>query len=102
MTSAAPTPPPSPLASTPAPSSSSRILVPLVVGNLLGIVGWSLLGPAAVGWWSGPLLADGLSCGPTVERAVMFFVKVELGAALAGGLFTLLFVSFVRRKLNRS
>jgi hypothetical protein len=72
-----------------------------VLGVVLGIVLWSLLGPMAVGWWSKPLLGEGLSCGPTVERAVAFFVKVELGVGLGVGLLTLVFVSFVRRKINR-
>ncbi len=100
MTNPLPTPP-APVTPAP-PSSSSRIWVPLVSGVVLGVVLWSLIGPMAVGWWSGPLLADGLSCGPTVERAVVFFVKVELAAGVLGGLLTLLFVSFVRRKLNRA
>jgi hypothetical protein len=100
MTDSLPIPPVTP---PPAPrSASSRIWIPLVSGVVLGVVLWSLIGPMAVGWWSGPLLADGLSCGPTVERAVVFFVKVELAAAVVGGLLTLLFVSFVRRKINRA
>jgi hypothetical protein len=74
--------------------------VSFVVGVVIGDVLWSLLGPALVGWWSGPLLSGGLSCGPTVERAVMFFVKVELGVAIVVGLLTMLFVSFVRRKFR--
>jgi hypothetical protein len=100
MTDSLPIPPVTP--PTPPRSTSSRIWIPLVSGVVLGVVLWSLIGPMAVGWWSGPLLADGLSCGPTVERAVMFFVKVELAAAVVGGLLTLLFVSFVRRKINRA
>lgn len=99
MTTAAPTPE-APLAAPP-PRSFARIWVPFVLGTVLGVVLWSLIGPMAVGWWSKPLLGDGLSCGPTVERAVSFFVKVELGVALATGLLTLILVAFVRRRINR-
>jgi hypothetical protein len=77
---------------------STRPWITFIIGVVLGDVLWSLLGPALVGWWSGPLLAGGLSCGPTVERAVFFFVKVEVGVAIASGLLTMLFVTFVRRK----
>jgi hypothetical protein len=102
MSNPVPLPVPNPPVPSAPPSSSGRIWIPLVSGVVLGVVLWSLIGPMAVGWWSGPLLADGLSCGPTVERAVVFFVKVELGAAVVGGLLTLLFVSFVRRKISRT
>ena len=95
MTSADPSPSPSAYIARPV-----RLWVPFVVGIVLGVVLWSLLGPALVGWWSGPLLQGGLSCGPTVERAVLFFVKVEVGVALVVGLLTMLLVTFVRRKVK--
>lgn len=85
-----------------APPSAARPWIPFIVGVVLGDILWSLLGPALVGWWSGPLLQGGLSCGPTVEKAVLFFVKVELGVAIAAGFLTMLFASFIRRKFRKT
>jgi hypothetical protein len=78
-----------------APSSSPgrRFLLELAIGAVLGFIAWSLAGPTVIGWWYEPPSKDAFSCAGSVRTALSQFVKMQLGAAVAGagGLATLLF-----------
>jgi hypothetical protein len=76
----------------------ARIVVPLSVGALLGLVGWCLGGPAVVSWWYEPPVKESLSCAPSVRQAVSDFVRWGLGVGAASGVVTLVIVSLVRRR----
>jgi hypothetical protein len=79
-----------------------RIAVPLVVGALAGLLGWSFGGPTVVSWWYEPPVKDALSCAPSVRQAVADFVRWGLGVAAITALATLTLVSLVRRRLGGS
>jgi hypothetical protein len=77
----------------------SRIVAPLSVGALLGLVGWCLAGPAVVSWWYEPPVKESLSCAPSVRQAVTDFVRWGLGVGAVSSVVTLVIVSLVRRRL---
>jgi hypothetical protein len=78
----------------------SRIVVPLSVGALLGLLAWSIGGPTVVSWWYEPPVKDALSCAPSVRQAVADFVKWGLSVGAVSGLVTLTLVSLVRRRFG--
>lgn len=78
----------------------SRIVVPLAVGALLGLLAWCFGGPAVVSWWYEPPVKDALSCAPSVRQAVGNFVNWGLGVAAISGLVALTLVSLVRRRFG--
>jgi hypothetical protein len=80
----------------------ARITLPLTVGALLGLLGWSFGGPTVVSWWYEPPVKDALSCAPSVRQAVSDFVRWGLGVAALSALVTLTLVSLVRRRFGGS
>jgi hypothetical protein len=70
------------------------------LGVLVGIVFACLNGPTLLSWFYTPPAGDALSCGPTINNALAFFVQLQLGFGLAGGA-VLLIGSFVLRRALR-
>jgi hypothetical protein len=83
---------------TPVTSSPARrVGTTLAVGGVLGFIGWSLAGPAVIGWWYEPPVKEIYSCASSVESAVRQFVIAQLVCAALGGIAVSLLVFFVRR-----
>lgn len=83
-------------------SPARRIGGTLAVGAVLGFAGWSLAGPAIIGWWYEPPVKEIYSCASSVESAVRQFAIAQLVCAALGGVATLLVVYFVRKALGGS
>ena len=83
-------------------SIAPRVTVPLAVGALIGLLGWSFGGPTVVSWWYEPPVKDALSCAPSVRQAVADFVRWGLSVAAISALVTLTLVSLVRRRFGGS
>jgi hypothetical protein len=81
-------------------SPARRIGTTLAVGSVLGFIGWSLAGPAVIGWWYEPPVKEIYSCASSVESAVRQFVIAQLVCAALGGIAVSLSVYFVRRALG--
>ncbi len=71
------------------------------LGVLLGLVVVCLNGPALLSLLYTPPSGDALSCGPTVNNALAYFVKLQLLSGLIGGALVLLASLLVRRSLQR-
>lgn len=70
------------------------------LGILAGIVFACLNGPWLLSLLYTPPSGDALSCGPTVNNALAYFVRLQLAAGVIGGLL-LLVVSFSFRRMLR-
>ena len=81
-------------------SPARRIGTTLAVGGVLGFIGWSLAGPAVIGWWYEPPVKEIYSCASSVESAVRQFVVAQLVCAALGGIAISLLAYFVRRALG--
>lgn len=70
------------------------------LGILAGIVFACFNGPTLLSWFYTPPAGDALSCGPTINNALAFFVQLQLGFGLIGGALLLVGSFFVRRALR--
>jgi len=77
-------------------SPAKRTAIEMGSGALLGLVGWSLVGPALISLWYEPP-SGSLSCGPSVEGALSKFVVMQLICAGVGGVMLIALFFFGRR-----
>ena len=71
------------------------------LGMLVGVVLACLNGPWLLSLLYKPLGSSAVSCGPYVDNALSYFVKVQLGAGLVGGVVFLVGSFFFRRMLRK-
>jgi len=71
------------------------------IGMLVGVVFACLNGPWLLSLLYKPLGSSAVSCGPDVDNALSYFVKVQLGAGLMGGVAFLIGSFFFRRMLRQ-
>jgi hypothetical protein len=71
------------------------------LGILAGIVFACFNGPTLLSWFYTPPAGDALSCGPTINNALAFFVQLQLGFGLVGGALLLVGSFLVRRALRK-
>ena len=83
------------------PSILRRRAVEGSLGVLVGVVFACLNGPWLLSLLYKPLGSSAVSCGPDVDNALSYFVKVQLGAGLVGGVMFLVGSFFFRRMLRR-
>ena len=70
------------------------------LGMLVGVVFACLNGPWLLSLLYTPPSGDALSCGPTVDNALSYFVKLQLVAGVVGGA-AILVGSFLFRRMLR-
>jgi hypothetical protein len=76
--------------------------IEVAVGSLAGLVLACISGPQFVSLWYKPLSgAATIQCGNDVTAALGDFVKLQLGAGIAGGAILLLASFFFRRTLRK-
>ena len=68
---------------------------------LAGVVFACLNGPWLLSLLYTPPSGDALSCGPTVNNALAYFVKLQLIAGFVGGVVILIGSFFFRRMLRK-
>ncbi len=78
-----------------------RRAVEASLGLLAGIVIACLNGPWLLSLLYTPPSGDALSCGPTVNNALAYFVKLQLVSGAIGGALLLLASFLVRRLLRQ-
>ncbi|HKY38988.1 MAG TPA: hypothetical protein VJN18_23780 [Polyangiaceae bacterium] len=71
------------------------------LGILAGVVFACLNGPWLLSLLYKPLGSSAVSCGPDVDNALSYFVKVQLAAGLVGGVVFLVGSFFFRRTLRK-
>lgn len=79
---------------------SKRRLIEIAVGGFLGLVGWAFAGPRMVSWWYKPPAGDAISCGTSVQAALLDFTRGLLAAAVVGGAVVVIGSLLVRRRLK--
>jgi hypothetical protein len=82
-------------------STTRRRAVEGSLGVLLGLAFACVNGPWLLSWLYKPLSSGALSCGPTVNDALAYFVQLQLMFGLAGGALLLIASFFVRRALRK-
>lgn len=82
------------------PSPLRRRGIEGALGMLVGIVVACLNGPWLLSLLYTPPSGDALSCGPTVNNALAYFVKLQLVSGVIGGGF-ILATSFLFRRMLR-
>jgi hypothetical protein len=83
------------------PSPLRRRSIEGALGVLAGVVFACLNGPWLLSLLYKPLGSSAVSCGPDVDNALSYFVKVQLGAGLVGGVVFLIGSFFFRRMLRK-
>jgi hypothetical protein len=83
------------------PSLLRRRAIEGSLGILAGVVFACLNGPWLLSLLYKPLGSSAVSCGPDVDNALSYFVKVQLGAGLIGGVVFLVGSFFFRRTLRQ-
>ena len=83
------------------PSPLRRRGIEGAIGMLVGIVVACLNGPWLLSLLYTPPSGDALSCGPTVNNALAYFVKLQLVSGVIGGGFILAASFLVRRMLRK-
>jgi hypothetical protein len=83
------------------PSLLRRRAIEGSLGILAGVVLACLNGPWLLSLLYKPLGSSAVSCGPDVDNALSYFVKVQLGAGLVGGVMFLVGSFFFRRMLRK-
>ena len=71
------------------------------LGVLVGLIFACFNGPWLLSLLYTPPSGDALSCGPPVNNALAYFVKLQLTAGLVGGAMLLLGSFFFRRMLRK-
>ena len=74
-----------------------RTLIEGTVGAALGFGGWSVVGPAIIGWWYEPPSKEALSCGSSVKLALSQFVTMQLVSAAVGAVVIAVLLFLFRR-----
>lgn len=82
-------------------SATRRRAIEGSLGILAGIVLACLNGPTLLSWFYTPPAGDALSCGPTINNALAFFVKLQIAFGLVGGALLLVGSFLVRRALRK-
>ena len=82
-------------------STTRRRAIEGSVGVLAGLTFACLNGPWLLSWLYKPLSSGAISCGPAVDDALSYFVKVQLAFGLGGGVLLLLASFFIRRALRK-
>ena len=77
-----------------------RRLIEIAVGGFLGLVAWAFTGPRMVSWWYKPPAGDAISCGTSVQAALLDFTRGLLAAAVVGGAVVVIGSLLVRRRLK--
>jgi hypothetical protein len=85
----------------PKPNPVRRRAIEGSLGILAGVVFACLNGPWLLSLLYKPLGSSAVSCGPDVDNALSYFVKVQLGAGLVGGLLFLIGSFFFRRMMRQ-
>jgi hypothetical protein len=83
------------------PSPLRRRAIEGSLGILAGVVFACLNGPWLLSLLYKPLGSSAVSCGPDVDHALSYFVKVQLVAGLLGGISILVGSLLFRRMLRR-
>jgi hypothetical protein len=78
-----------------------RRAIEAAIGVLAGVVLACLNGPWLLSLLYTPPSGDALSCGPTVNNALAYFVKLELGFGIFFGVLVLLGSFLFRRVLRK-
>ncbi len=78
-----------------------RRAVEVAIGVSIGLIIACLNGPALLSLLYTPPSGDSLSCGPTVNNALAYFVKLQLLFGLIGGVVLLLGSFVVRRSWRK-
>lgn len=68
----------------PVASAARRGALGASLGAVLGLVAWSLAGPAVISWWYEPPSRDAFSCAGSVKTALSQFVTMQLVSAAVG------------------
>jgi hypothetical protein len=78
-----------------------RRLIEGAIGVLAGVVLACMNGPWLLSLLYTPPSGDALSCGPTVNNALAYFVKLELGFGIFFGALVLAGSFVIRRLLKK-
>jgi tetrahydromethanopterin S-methyltransferase subunit F len=82
-------------------SLTKRTVLEVGVGLAVGFVLACVFGPSLLSTIYKPLSQDAFSCAGSVEQALAYFVKLELGMAAVGGIGLAVGLRFLRRLFRR-
>lgn len=82
-------------------SPVKRTVLEVGVGLAVGFVLACVFGPGLLSTIYKPISQDAFSCAGSVEQALAYFVKLELGLAAIGGVGVAVGMHFVRRMFRK-
>jgi hypothetical protein len=82
-------------------STTRRRAIEGSIGVLAGLTFACLNGPWLLSWLYKPLSSGAISCGPAVDDALSYFVRVQIAFGLGGGALLLVASFFFRRALRK-